>query len=56
MEYKIAEGKNTKQLEIEVNKLIKEGWKPFGSISITSLEVGGARFWLVVQPMVRYEK
>lgn len=32
MEYKIASHENLLELEIKVNDLIKEGWKPQGGI------------------------
>jgi hypothetical protein len=51
--YHLASGSDSETLETEVNKLVAEGWQPFGQlITAPPAEESGARF---VQPMVQYE-
>ena len=44
-----------KELDDKVNKLIKDGWKPQGGVSV-STEVHGYKTWYTIcQAMVKHE-
>lgn len=51
IEYHIVENSNTFQLSKIVNKLIKNGWQPYGGVSFTGQPEGH-----YIQAMVKYEE
>lgn len=52
VEYDILKNEDTGQLAIIVNKLIKQGWQPFGSMHSYIRKKEGLIFYL--QPIVKY--
>ena len=44
MKYKVVEKPFKYDLEMEVNKLIKEGWKPLGGMSYSCVYVYGKTY------------
>jgi len=43
-------------LESDVNKYIKDGWKPQGVISVSVTDLGGEKYYLASQAMVKEEE
>lgn len=51
--YHLVAAKDPEQLQIEITKLIAEGWQPFGHVAVTEpAPEGRNRFF---QPVVQYE-
>lgn len=51
--YYLASASDLEQLQNEVNKLLGEGWQPFGQMTVVEPSAGaGVRF---LQTMVQYE-
>ena len=52
-EYKLTSADSTGELEAQVNRLIKHGWRPIGGpVSGLNLDQTGA----LIQALVRYER
>jgi hypothetical protein len=49
--YRICEADTSKKLEKRVNRLITEGWRPAGSLSVTQSQASGK--WWFYQAMTR---
>lgn len=61
MEYEIAAGASTEELETVVNEMIKEGWKPQGgvmsyTVNIHKAMVGNLASNQFIQAMIRERK
>jgi len=55
VEYKTAYGSDTKKLDEDVNRLLSEGFQPYGSPYLSDNEVKGLDDSFVIwQAMVRY--
>ena len=50
MEYKIVYGEDPRELEEEVNELIRKGWKPQGGVCVLRER---NNYWSFYQAMVR---
>jgi hypothetical protein len=55
VDYKTAHGASVKELDNNVNGMIREGFQPFGNAYVSDQEVEGiVDTFAVWQPMVRY--
>lgn len=57
IEYKTAHGSSVRELDENVNAMLRDGFQPFGSPYLSDTEIEGkVDTFAVWQAMVRYEK
>ncbi len=55
MKYKIIEECNLEDLEININKLITDGWEPLGGVSLSLSESDDYVYKSAAQAMIKRE-
>ena len=53
MEYKAIECGNVDELNIEINKMLENGWVPIGGVSVSLSETDEAQYFVATQAMTR---
>ena len=52
MEYKAIECQSIEDLNVEVNKLISDGWRPIGGVSVSLSETYDSCYFVATQAMI----